>query len=84
MALFTKALRPGFRVFDESGITRKLKQQQLIGFVNVAIVTICLRTIQELLPVEIATRKCILKSYAWPPLNVKTVKVHTILKAASF
>ncbi|POS83235.1 hypothetical protein EPUL_006328, partial [Erysiphe pulchra] len=32
MAYFTKARRPGFRVFDESGLTRKLNKQQPINF----------------------------------------------------
>ena len=32
MAYFTKAPRPGFRVFDESGIMRKFKKQQSIDF----------------------------------------------------
>lgn len=82
-AYFTKAPRSIFpRLWWNEDHEKVQKNNYRFIFAKVATVTILLRIFQELLSIEIATGKYILKTYVLPPLNVKkTVEVHTVLKA---
>lgn len=66
MAFFSRAPRPGFRVFDESGMSVKLKKQQTIDFCIVATVTTPTKSAPRHPPVGILAPLCMFRTSAKP------------------
>ncbi|KHJ36327.1 putative eka-like protein [Erysiphe necator] len=73
LAFFTKPSKPGFRVFDESGITYLRSKLQLIS-ANVAMDITLQNSVHEHPHVETVARICTLKIIAWPPLGAEIVE----------